>query len=240
MLKRHVLDTAKAVLATGQPRYTGFLNEREAGLAVAALNKAANCTGTFFGGYEGAERQMLCVFESNCGESPAFPIAVLAVTVPNQQLTHRDYLGAVLGLGLQRSCIGDILPNEAGAVMYVQASIAEYIITGLQQVGRGNAAVQYCNAPQPPKQQATVQVQASVASLRVDAVLAAMLHISRKDAEALVAKGLLQINHMQVTSRHYQVQAGDNFSVRGTGKYSLVSIGGTSRKNRTFITYTQY
>ena len=87
--------------------------------------------------------------------------------------------------------------------------------------------------------QATLQT-ATVASLRVDAVLAAMLHTSREKAVQLIRAGKLEINHLPVTAAHMQVYEQDVFTVRGVGRFRLEQIGGKSRKDRIFIQYYQY
>ena len=81
---------------------------------------------------------------------------------------------------------------------------------------------------------------ATVASLRLDAVLAAMLHISRGDAVQLVKSGMVEVNHVSTVSAHYEVFENDVFSIRGRGKYKLCGVGAKSRKGRTFVSYIEY
>ena len=81
---------------------------------------------------------------------------------------------------------------------------------------------------------------ASLASLRLDAALAAMLHCSREEAAQLVRTGKVQANHLEMTSPHAAIYEGDIFTIRGKGRFQLESIGGKSRRDRIFIQYYQY
>ncbi len=243
MLQRKVADAIKAVCHTGVPKYIGFLNTREAELAQAEMNRQRWTDARFYGGVPNAERQMLCIYEKE--EAFAFPIERVFIRLaPGQQgqgLTHRDYLGALLGCGVKRDCIGDIQLSQEGAVTYIHSKMLPYLEQNLTSVGRCAAGIQLdCEEAVQEIAPDRAVKRASVASLRLDAVLAAMLQQSRSDAAALIHKEVVQINHLAVQSLHHPVYEGDVFSIRGIGKYKLEAIGGQSRKNRTFIEFLQY
>lgn len=240
LLQRRVSDAVKATSADGRPHYLGFFNLRERQLATEQLNRLQVQKTLYDGGFESAERVMLCVFEDL--EDVRFPIAFCAITPRDGTgLTHRDYLGALLGTGIQRSCLGDIRSDEEGAIVAVQTGMLEYICQNLREVGHSPVAVQPVDAPDETDAGGVGELRtASVASLRLDAVLAAMLHMSRGDAASLVRQGRVQVNHLLSESLHFEVEAGDVLSIRGVGKYRLDAIGGKSRKQRTFIEFVQY
>ena len=109
-LMRRVEELCRVAVSRGIPRYTGFLSDREQSLAQAACNKAGcNCI-RFWGGFDAAERRVLCIEPPDAWQEE--PLAYLQCTAYGDKLpTHRDYLGAILGLGLERSCVGDLLAD---------------------------------------------------------------------------------------------------------------------------------
>jgi len=241
MLVRRIGELARAVRARGGARHTSFLNDREQELARAALSPLSFEQYVLDGGYPQAERCVLCLYEGQPPEDPL--VECLRIEIPHAEnpLTHRDYLGALLSLGIKRECIGDILPCEGGAYVFALPRIAPLLMEDLVSVGRYAARV--CAAadgsklpPLPSPEEKT----ATVASLRLDAVLAAMLHVSRADAVRLIQGGAVEINHVPTASPHSEVYENDKFSIRGYGKYRLCGIGALSRKGRTFVSYLEY
>lgn len=241
-LQRRAVDMARQVQHRGGARYSGFLSDRGRALTEMALRREGWENYRYDGGYQGAERTMLCVFEDVT--AVAFPLAALQVEVldPGAEPGHRDFLGAALGTGISRDFVGDVVIRPAGAVIYVAESIATHVCQQLDSVGRAPAkacVVATANLPVGTENERE-QLHASVASLRLDAVLAAMLHSARGNTEELVARGAVQVNHVETTTRHLLLQEGDLLTVRGKGRFRLEGIGGTSKKGRIFIAYTKY
>lgn len=245
-LMHRVEELCRTAMQRGIPRSTGFLSDREQALAQAALNRAECDCAHFAGGWEDAERKVLCIEPPDSW--PEDPVAVLHFTVPQQGGTvpgHRDYLGAILGLGLDRTCLGDILPDPADArsvYAFVLADKADFIASNLAEVGHSTVRAEICDAvPQEVLRGPERQTQdATVPSLRADTVLAAMMHTSRSIAAQAIQSGRVEVNHVPLRTAHEEVFEGDIFTVRGTGRYRLTAIGGKSRKDRIFITFYQY
>lgn len=244
---RKVQDLLKLCECTGVSKFTSFLNLREAELALAEVNRQKWKYFCFFGGFETAERKMLGIFPDSETLSTEFEIIfpmvclkIAPTTVGSKALTHRDYLGAILALGIQRHCIGDIIEDDVGVRVFVQSTIAPLLLEELTQVGRTSVQVTESSFSKELKEKDFFIEKGSVSSLRLDAVLSTIMHINRADVATMITKGLVQVNHLQVTSQHYSVCEGDIFSVRGTGKFKLQKIGGKSRKDRTFIEYLRY
>ena len=226
-----------------KPCYIGFLDERQQQLALTRLGGQAWTRHLFFGGLPAAERKVLCVYPAQ-QEPPAeweWPITPLRITCADgAKLTHRDYLGSLLGLGLERRCIGDIFPDDAGAWLLAFETQAQLICDELCSVGRSSARAQEDCIPQDVAQQQGECFFATVAQLRLDAVLAAALRQSRQNAAALISAGRVQVSHLTVTQPSAQVDEGDSLTVRGVGKFRLQEVGGQSRKGRIFITIRKY
>lgn len=246
-LMRHIEDLARTASARGVARYSSFLSDREQALAQAALNRSGAESYRFDGGYPQAERKLLCIEpEDSYGESPLrcvrLQCRMLPGTVPP---VHKDYLGSLMGLEIRREALGDIvLPADRPGTAYVFAldTAAQLICRELRQAGR----VELTCAPQPletlpdfPQAERALRT-ATVSSLRLDAVLAAMLRCSRGMAAELVSAGRVEINHLPADSSHAPVYEGDVFTVRGKGRFALTSLPGKSKKDRLIIEFFQY
>ena len=136
-LMRRVEELCRICESRGIPRYTGFLSDREQSLAQAACNRAGCSCIRFWGGFDGAERKVLCIEPPEAWQEE--PLAYLQFTACGDKLpTHRDYLGSILGLGLERACVGDLLADtEKPDTFYavVLADKQEFIRTELTSAG---------------------------------------------------------------------------------------------------------
>ena len=182
-LMRHVEDLARAAEGRGIARYSGFLSDREQDLARAALNRAdvPESDYHFEGGWPGAERKLLCLEPEGC--YPASPLCCVKLTCRTLSGAalpgHKDYLGSLMGLELRREALGDIvLPADTPGTAYVFAlePAAQLICQELLQAGRVEVTTQLLpleELPEFPQAERTLQT-ATVSSLRLDAVLAAL------------------------------------------------------------------
>lgn len=248
-LMRHVEDLARAAEGRGIARYSGFLSDREQDLARAALNRAdvPESDHHFEGGWPGAERKLLCLEPEGC--YPASPLCCVKLTCRTLSGAalpgHKDYLGSLMGLELRREALGDIvLPADTPGTAYVFAleTAGELICRELLQVGRTEVTTTLLSLDEVPEfPQAERKTQtATVSSLRLDAVLAAMLHCSRGQACEWIAAGRVEINHLPAESAHAPVYEGDVFTVRGKGRFGLTVLPGKSKKDRSIIEFFQY
>lgn len=247
LLMRRVGELCERAQQRAMPQYTGFLSDREQTLAQAALHRAECSCAHFDGGYPEAERKVLCIEPPDTWqEQPWGVVCFTAHPLSGERApTHRDYLGAILGLGLRRACVGDLLPDPQMPLQcyaVVLQDKAEWIAAELTSAGRCPVTAQLCEQLPEQVRQGPPHViqQASVSSLRADAVLAAMMHTSRGNAAEYIAAGKVEINHLPLRAAHEQLYAQDIITVRGTGRYRLVALGGKTRKDRQFITFFQY
>lgn len=238
---RRIKELAGAAQSSGAPRQTAFLSDRQQVLACAALSAAGCADYHFDGGYSEAERKILCLHgDAGKDAAPRFGCLFLEAMGEHGALTHRDYLGALLSLGVKRECVGDIVTCDAGAYVFLLDTVAPLVREELCRVGRCSVRVRGAQAGELPQQSQRPLCKVSIASLRLDALLAAMLHISRADAAGLVKSGAVEINHVPTASIHAEVYENDTFSIRGYGKYHLGEIGSQSRKGRIFVSYYEY
>ncbi len=247
LLMRRVEELCRLADARGIPRATGFLSDREQALAAAAMNRAGCDFGRFWGGWDAAERKVLCVEPPDTWVLE--PVAVLRLSAFGAQAGkapgHREYLGALLNLGIERACVGDLLPDpQTPGQMYafVLQGKADFLAAELSRAGAWTVRAQLCEQV-PDRVLAEPDrtlYEASVASLRADAVLASMMHTSRANAAQAIAAGRVELNHLPLRTTHEPVYANDLFTVRGAGRWRLQSIGAPTRKGRIFVTYFQY
>ena len=151
--------------------------------------------------------------------------------------SHRDYLGAVLGIGLKREWIGDILVFGDTAYLYCLNSVKETIINDLERVGRITVKVSEIQLSDVPKKVInSKKITFTVKSMRLDAITGEMFGISRTSAAQAIKEGLVSHNYNVCEKTDAAVNLNDVISIRGKGKGIISDIGGKSRKDRIFVT----
>ena len=160
---------------------------------------------------------------------------------PGCGLTHRDYLGSILGLGITREKIGDLLVGSASCDVLLLPEIADYLLLNLESAGRVRLKVHALPLSDLELPQIQVKtVRDTVAALRLDAVMASGFSLSRGKAADLISAGRVQLNHRECGKCDRTVAQGDVISCRGLGKCSVKEIGGLSKKGRTMIVLERY
>ena len=200
----------------------------------------ADCRMVLRGGVEGTERNAAFFLpfymeEEDFDESEY--IRCVRISAGFGQPGHRDYMGAVLGLGIKREWLGDIMVEGGEAYIFCLGTVAEHLLASLDKVGRFGVRTKEIVLSEAPRPKIEVkEVTFSVMSLRLDAVAAGMFNLSRTTAAAMVSAGEVSLNYSECLRPDAQIKPGDIISVRGHGKATLASIGGQSRKGRTFVT----
>ena len=199
-----------------------------------------------FGGYEEAERRMLVYLpdyleetELTGEDSPM--VCVRADFYEGDTLTHRDVLGALMGAGIAREAVGDILLDGNRCDLLVTSQIAPYILQNVTSAGRAKLRLQQIplDQIQLPTQQIK-EIRDTVASLRLDSVLASGFRIGRSLAAQHISAGKVAIDGLVCEKSDKIVTEGCKISLRGSGKIKLASIGGRTKKDRISITIHRY
>ena len=242
-LLRHFHDLAGKAYAQDQPIFTGFLNDAEQSLLLTHADEFSYCGFALFGGTQGCQRQMACFAPA---EDTAYPIACIKIE-PKQQkfadlLTHRDFLGAVMHLGLERECVGDILVKDNLGMLFCTQSMAAYIAENIDSVR--HTAVRCTVMDKPPEEMLFKLEEQLVqaASERADAVIARLFRLSREEANALFFAKKIAVNARITENNSYQLKPGDVVSVRGHGKFifdGVVSLSKKGKSNCWIRLYTQ-
>ncbi len=197
----------------------------------------------FYGGYEEAERVILLNLPEYANLADENPLAVVRAKVPEKgkALTHRDYLGSLIGLGMKREMIGDILVRDDGADIIVLAEIADFILQNYYKAGRVNLSLEKLDIAKLIVPAAKIrEITDTVASLRLDNIVASAFSLSRSKAAEAINRGIVFVNNVEILKTDYQVKEGEKISLRGKGKARLKEIGGWSRKDRQYIVIERY
>lgn len=233
MLAAHALDLAKAA-SRGAVCYSDFLSPAQRSIILSAKELSTLCRIRFDGGYDDAERVRAKFLPPDTDYEPDTPISILEISSRADALAHRDVLGALLGLGISRGKIGDIIIHSNRCTVVCDKNIARYIMSNLDKVGRIGVKVDEGRITDIRKSEPTT-ITAAVMSLRLDSVTAEGFSIPRTAAAELIRAGLCFVNWMPTEAPSRNVKEGDIITLRGKGRIKLNKVGGQSRKGRTFI-----
>lgn len=238
-VSRRMDELAERAARTGIPQVAWFLSPAERAQAEICARQAGVMLHAC-GGTPDAERQVIAFCEDDT--APDWPIVCLRATWHARYgaPTHRDFLGAVMALGIGREKVGDLFVGEGEAHMFVLREMADYIAAGLERTGNTPLRVQALDAWPELSAAQGEQIRATVASPRLDAILGAAWNLSRTRAVELVSAGRVQVDHQQELRPDRQLAAGAVLSVRGMGRARLEEIGGTTRKGRIAVTLSRH
>lgn len=200
---------------------------------------------TVFGGVDFAERKMIRFGnEEELGYEEPFPITVLKMSLQGGKfasvITHRDVLGAVLNLGIERQKLGDIFINGVFCYVIADKTIAKLIVEELKSIGRNKVIVEEVSCVPIEFAPQKREMQFSVASNRVDAVLCKVYSLSRENSLALFDKGFVSINGKPCESPSKSLKCGDVVTARGFGKFIFEGEGGFSKKGKLYVTVSVF
>lgn len=228
---------------------TGFLDLHEQSLAAQAVKRNGDLVARWEGGYDDAERRILLLSPRELSEVASVTesaeewIRVLRVSAREgeRRLTHRDYLGAVLGLGIERSVIGDILVRPGGADLLVREEITPFLLSEFHSAGHTHLTPELCPLSEliVPAQRKEA-IRDTLSSLRLDNVIAAAFGLSRAESLKAIRSGLVAVDHEEVLKADRRVEEGAVLVLRGRGKAVLNEVGGTSRKGRVWVEFQRY
>ncbi len=223
-----------------EPQFSDFLDGAEQ-MIVKKNCFMGSLNTQFFGGFDGAEKKVFGVFPEWM-EPADYPIKILKIEHSfGGELSHRDYLGSVLGLGIERSKTGDILIEGNTAYIFLLCSIAEYVKQNLEKIGSRGVKVSVVNGEDIRLPERKFEfIDGVCASLRLDAVISACTNLSRTKSADMINAGLVKLNHVECEQVAKNINEGDLVSIRGYGRYILEKIGEETRKGRIHITLKKY
>ena len=214
--------------------FTDFLNLNEQNMLASLKLHQMGVEVKLFGGYEHAERQMAAFFPGSLGFSWDYPIDCLKIEPKalrfSEELGHRDYLGALLNLGVDRSVVGDILIKDKEAWFFCLHKMSDFFIENLIRVKDTTVLVsrveQAEEIPEP--------------SVRLDALIGLAFQTSRSSMVSFIESGLVFVNGKLITSNGYEPKEGDIISVRGKGRFIYDGVSRQTKKGRLGVRIRKY
>lgn len=244
-LKSHITDLAERSFEHNVYTFSGFLSMAEQAEILAFEHEIRYAGFSFFGGTDSCERQMIRFgTPETLGYEEDFPISCVEIKPLNKKfsdnLTHRDFLGALMNLGIERDRTGDIIVRDNTAYVFAETKMADYICETLSQV-KHTSVICKVDAKCPDEAApVTEEEQFIISSERCDAVLAAVYRISRTKSNELFSEKSVFINGRQCEKTSAKLNGGDIISVRGFGKFIYGGSLGDTRKGRLKITIKKY
>ncbi len=215
-----------------KPVFSQFLSEAKQALAQKVLQSIYFDNYIFFGGSENCERKMLGVFY-NEPEQSAFPISAIEFKYRVcDKLTHRDFLGTLMSLGIERDTVGDILVENGRTVVFVKSELKDYIESQIFKIGGAGVKIVPPNLANLPQGRGTEEMSLTVSSLRFDNIVAAVSGFSRDKTAKLILSGETTLNFVVTQNVSCRVKDGDTFTIRGKGKFKLDKVLGETKKGR--------
>ena len=239
LTKKRFAELADRSYTKGQFTFTQFLGMADLSLFYEEKRSLDYAKPTVFGGHDGAERAMVRFGDPEAlGYEEVFPIDILAV-VPlvdkfADDLTHRDFLGALMSLGIERNLLGDIIVTGKKAYLFCLSRISDFIIENLISVKHTSVSVRRAEPddireiPKGFEKEKLIQV----ASERIDAVIAKVHNLSRSAAMEFFAQKKVFVNGRLTENTSLSLKQDDIVTVRGFGRFKLAEIVGTSRKGK--------
>lgn len=234
MNMRRILDKIEMVLGNHSIQSTDFMDPYERKLAQSILNRFTEISYREMGGLIEAERKIILIYPDYLQwDNMDLPIVSLKIEGLVDKLSHRDFLGGILNLGINREKIGDILIHEGYANIVVKSEIGNFILMNLERIGKEIVKVR--QIPLEELEQGKIEykdILATLSSLRLDVLISGALNLSRKDSQRLVETRRVKVNWEPMERVSKDVEEGDIVSVKGYGRFTLNSIKGFSKKGK--------
>ena len=246
------LEDLKKCAIRGNLGISAFFSPREIHASEEYLKRGGTAF-ISFGGYFFAERRRIYLLpdfmESVCDATEiidyGFSSDIDALLIKGsgfEELSHRAVMGSILGLGVERDVVGDIVMlDEHRAVVFCDSKMSAFFIEGLLRVGRDKVSVERIELDEailPAKK--TVKINDTVASSRLDCVVAALCSLSRERAKERIGESLVELDYETVERPDKEVSAPAVISVRGVGKFSVISLGEKTKKGRMRLVAEKY
>ena len=215
-------------LTRQKPYFMPFMSERKQALLASKLKKAYFDNYLFFGGYDDSSTSMFPI----CGIEFSFRKC--------DRLTHRDFLGSLMSLGIERETVGDILVEDGRAVVFVKAELSDYVKSQISKVGRVGVKVDNADLSKLPQGRGVEEKTFIVSSLRLDNIVAAVCKLSREKTKTVIMSDSVCVNFEETKNVSFNLKENDVFTIRGKGKFVLKGILGTTGKGRMRISVIHY
>lgn len=253
ILISHITDLKERCADNSVITFTNFLTVDEVNLVKQNERTHSKYIDTFlFGGYDNAERvvaffvprfydvdDISSYLLENIEDNP-----IVAIDIKKDKfssLSHRDYLGALMALGIKREMLGDIIVKDDGCYIFCLKSVSEFILQNLKSIGRGTVSCVVCQVLDLDNDFSNVtEEKVSVTSLRIDNYLSSVYNMSRTQSAEYIRRDNVFINSTLCTKVDYVIKPGDKIVLRGKGKTIFKDVVGKSKKGRLYLSLNKY
>lgn len=244
MLQKRLIELSNLSYKRDIVTFSDFLNLNELNILHTTPKDLFPSRYETYGGYEPAERQMVAFLPDALYYDYQYPISVLRISPANrkfaEELTHRDFLGGILHLGIERSCLGDLLVEDSVCHVFVTDTMADFICEQLTRIRHTVVKTEKIDGESFSFTPRLETVKGTVASVRLDTVLSVTFPLSRSRMTGLVEGGKVFVNGKLITSNGYRLKEGDIISVRGMGKLVYQGVLSETKKGRQYIQVGKY
>lgn len=237
LFQKRLAELAKKAYTNSQYLFTGFLSLAELNIYYQMERELSYVPVTVFGGTADCERVMLRFGDEElCGYEAPFPIVCVEIAPLvekfGEALNHRDYLGALMNLGIERATLGDIVIDGKRAFLFCTEKMSPYIIDELDKVRHTNVRCEI--AGEIPKSTVTrlERKMVQVSAARADSIIAKLYNLSRSESVELFRAKKVFVNGRLNENNSGQLKPGDKVSVRGFGRFAFVGVSGETRKGK--------
>lgn len=243
ILTGRLTDLANMCYNRNIPVFSSYLNLNEQNIFHNAKKNFPPVIAILDGGYDEAERKLVTYLPYE-GWEYELPVNILKIESVNkkfsQGLSHRDFLGALMNLGIDRSLLGDIVICDQAAYLFCLEKITDFIVDNLIKVKHDMVSVVRCDNLPDNFEITYREITGSVASLRLDAVISLAFNESRSKSVNYIENALVFVNGRLITTNAYNLKPGEIISVRGLGRFKYIDIKNETKKGRLFVILHKY
>ena len=244
MCRNRIQELADLCFRRDVPVNTDFLNLSEQTIFQNISGTLPPVRYVLSGGFESSERKVVCFLPSYEEELLDPPYDCLKVSPVNrkfaEELNHRDYLGAIMNLGIERSMLGDIVIKDGDAYVFVLKKMSQYLLDSLTTIRHTTISVSLIDEPDEILKPEFEEIGGTVSSIRLDSIVALCGRLSRTKASAYIESEKVFINGQMVSQVSRTLKDGEIISIRGIGKFKYAGSGGQTKKGRTSVTLLKY
>ena len=239
MLQKRLIELSKIAYQRDIVTYSDFLNLNELNILHTTPKQDWYTRYETYGGYEFSERQMVAFLPDALCYEKSYPICALKIEPLQkkfaEKLSHRDYLGSILSLGIDRCKIGDILVEDEYAILFVHQTLKNFLFEELTRIRHTSIMLSEIDADAVSYQPKFKEICGTVSSLRLDSLLSLAFASSRSKLVSYIENGKVFVNGKLITSNGFQIKENDIVSVRGLGRFQFKESINQTKKGRYYV-----
>ena len=244
LLQKRPVELSRIAYTREIVTFSEFLNLNELNILHTTPKNMLLSQYKTYGGYGLSERQMAAFLPDALYYDYQYPIQIIEISPVNrkfaEELSHRDYLGAVMNLGIERCKLGDILIEDGKAILFAKEELAGYIMEHLTRIRHTTVRTSILPAFEDSYEPRYEELKGTVASVRLDTVLSLAYPLSRSKVTGLIEGARVFVNGKLVTSNGYRLKEGDILSVRKMGRIGYNGILSETKKGRYMVSIRKY